>query len=870
VRHRAAGEPVISAPYSPNVTSKLAIGLALLLGGALHSATAAPWTFDWAGHVEVDAEGLKSDDVQKRLDAVTELGKYDVALTEKHLIKALDDPDEKVKHAAAKALGQGGSQKAVQTMIDWLGPTSDAKTRQVAAGALGDIGGPDATAALTRTLGDSDSTVRQQTVKALGAIGRRGNPNVVIALIPRLEDDKADVRIATIMQLEELGDRRAVIPLVARFGDTSIEPRKAAVRAVGRLGDRSAVPALIRLMHDPAEDVRTAAVGSLGSLGAVEAIDALTEQLGTGSDTFRQKVAYALGQIAGTPGAGKAGEDAMRKLVENLGETAQRGAAREGLRVAGKAAVPALVLHLQGRSKGDPTIAVGLLADAADSRATATLAAELERGRVAIPIVLKALGATGDPQALVPVLRALASKDTAIRVAAMESLRPLIGSDARAGDVLIEHLTDEDLEIRVLAAEYLGLLRVSTAIPKLAALAGPGNPPRLRRAAIDALGEIGRPEGTFPLVAVLRDGPAELHSAAATSLSYIADPSALAPLIAHAQIDRSPSRHHVVRALGATLRSSAGAGDPHARKLLRDLAAEASIKVSLAAIAGLGAAKTPGDAPFLRNLVEQGASDRRRAAAWALGEMRDAGSIDVLATALSSKDDRLVGDSAWALGEILAAHPKDSRAGAISERWLYLAKHGGWAGATNGTAALARLLWALPRDGRNALLAGNRRGALLALVFHRSRLVRINAAHALGSLSGDDDAAKGLAQLLRDDASPHVRIAAAQNLARVGGTRAAPALKHSVDNEGDPKVKEVATAAQAGPPPPPIARTEWRVFQVVDPGADDAPVRQEQYFLHTTDGLVCAGYTDARGELVSEHVPTGEITVWAASRESEY
>ncbi|MEO8705080.1 MAG: HEAT repeat domain-containing protein [Kofleriaceae bacterium] len=849
------------------MTRTLALAFALALG-VPHTAVA--WTFDWAGHVEVDAEGLASDDVQKRLDAVTELGKYDVALTEKHLLRALDDPDEKVRHAAAKALGQGGSTKAVPKLIEWLS-TNDPKTQQVAAGALGDIGGADATAALVRTLGTPDATVRQQTVKALGGIGRRGNPSVVIALIPRLEDDKADVRIATITQLEELGDRRAVIPLVARFGDTSIEPRKAAVRAVGRLGDRSAVPALIRLMNDPAEDVRTAAVGSLGALGAIEAIDALTEQLGTGSDLFKQKVAYSLGQIAGTPGAGKPGEDAMRTLVINLAQASQRNASKEALRVAGKAAVPALVLHLQGRIAGDPSTAVQLLGEAADPRATATLAAELERGRVAIPLVLRALGATGDAAALVPVLRALASKDAAIRVAAMEGLRPLIGSDARAGDVLIEHLVDEDLEIRVLAAEYLGLLKVTAAIPKLSSLSGPGNPPRLRRAAIDALGEIGRPDATKALVTVLREGPAELHSAAATSLSYIADPAAIQPLIAHLKSERGGTRHHIVRALGATLRAKS---DPAGRKLLRELAADPSTRVALAAIAGLAAAKDPGDAAFLRTVVEQGASDRRRAAAWALGEMHDLGSIDVLSTALSSKDDRLVGDAAWALGEIMAASPKDSHVIAVTDRLLHLVKHGGWAGATNAAAAFARIVWAVPRESRSELLANaGRRTAVLAMPFHRSRLVRINAAHALGALIGDEDAAKQLAQLVKGDVSPHVRIAAARSLVRVGGARVAPALKLAVDTEADPKVKQTVKALQTTPPAPPPARTDWRVWQVVDTSADDAPVRQEQYFIHTSDGLVMAGYTDARGELTGEHVPAptpGEIEAWAATRESEY
>ena len=857
----------------------LGLGLGLGLGVGLVAGTTNPAAanFDWAGHVELDAEGLSSDDAAKRLEAVSDLGKYDIALTQRYLTKALGDADDKVKVAAAKALGLGGSTAAVPAMIEWL-VDPDPKIKQVAADVLGDIGGPEATSALTRSLGDSDSTVRMHAVKALGAIGRRGTAAVVISLIPRLEDDKADVRIATIAQLEELGDRRAVIPLVARFSDTAPEARRSAVRAVGKLGDPAAVPALVRLMTDPNEDVRTAAVGSLGLLGAIDAIDALTEQLTTGGETYRQKVAYALGQIAAVPRSGKAGEDAMRTLVQNLEVPTTRNAAKEALHVAGKAAVPALVAHLQGRIHGDPASAVALLADAGDPRATASLAAELERGRVAMALVLKALGATSDPQALVPVLGALASKDAAIRLAAMEALRPLLGSDARAGDVLVEHLTDDDLEIRVLAAEYLGTLGVGSAAARLTALASAGNPMRLRHAAIDALGEIGRAghlppasEATKALLDVLREGPAELHSSAATALSYIASPAVLPQLVILARVDRGPMRFEVVRAIGATLR---GHADVAARKLLRELVDDGNVKVSLAAIAGLAAASSPDDAAFLRAMVDQAAAaDRRRAAAWALGEIHDTGSLDVLASALSSKDDRLVGDAAWAAGEILAGgrDPKapaaDGHAGAIADRWLHLVQHGGWASAINSAAGLARVLWSLPRPARAELLTKPRRDALLARTFHKSRLVRINLAHALAAI-GDDDALKVLVQELKDDPSPHVRMAAARALHRIGGAPAASALKLAGDTDQDPMVR---AAAKTAPGPIP-ARSEWRTFYVVDPSVEDARVRQEPYFVHSPDDVVWASYTDARGELTTEHIPaeTSRDDVLPASHEAEY
>jgi hypothetical protein len=83
-------------------------------------------------------------------------------------------------------------------------------------------------------------------------------------------------------------------------------------------------------------------------------------------------------------------------------------------------------------------------------------------------------------------------------------------------------------------------------------------------------------------------------------------------------------------------------------------------------------------------------------------------------------------------------------------------------------------------------------------------------------------------------------------------------------------VQRAATEALAGAAPS-LARSEWRTFQIVDPSASDAPVRQEPYFVHGPDGLVWASYTDARGELDSEHIAPGtdRTDVRPASREAD-
>lgn len=879
----------------------LALSLALTLGSTplLAASPAAAWSFDWIARIELDAEGLTAENPSVRVAAVQALAAYDINLTERYLLGALNDPALEVRLDAARALGRGRSQRAVPALIEWLGDI-EPKTRIAAAEALGDIGGPQATSALARSLGDPDHGVRQRAVRAIGAIGRRGDLAAVISLLPRLSDEKADVRRETVEQLEAIGDRRAVIPLVSAFSDNHPEVRKAAVRAVGRFGDAAVVPALLRLLRDPSEDVRSAAVGSLGAIGSTDAIGALSELLTTGSDLFRSKVAYALGQIARDPSAGKAGEVALERLVSALATPSLRTAAREALRVSGSAAIPALLAHLAGKLPGDPATAVQLLSKSADFRATAALTAELERRRVAQPVVLLALGATGDPEALVPVLSALSSRDPEIRLAAMNAMRPLLGEDGRAADVLIERLADPELEVQVLAAEYLGLVRARQATDKLLALTVAATPPRLRRAAVDALGEIGDPRALPALIGLLREGPASLRPAAATAITYLGDTAAVAPLLSLIGASKSSwvdeddqVRRYAVRALGGSLRAARtaspavpaapAAGKPApaapspsvaaAITALAGLGAEAETRVAVAAIAALAAAADPAALPPLRTLASRGAPDRRRAALLALADLGDVASLPLALDGLAAKDDRIAADAAWAAG-VLAARPaktpEDSATRVTAwDRLAYAARHGGWATQINATAGLARLAGQLPATE----LTAPRLSALHLLTFHRSPLVRSNVGLAVIAL-GEARGVELRADLLRllSEHSPRQRAALAGALARLRseGAKLPTELTNALTKLGIDPSELVRATLTVRPLPPP----QWRIFEIVDADASDAPVRQQRYFLQgelAGEGrLVRALYTDANGELVGERMPGDGALLLPASREADY
>ena len=813
------------------------VALALALTAALAPAGAA-WAqranFAWAGQVELEGAPLldpTADDEARRV-AIAAMRGYAPSLTRRYVMAALADDDDGVRLEAAKAAGVGRMVETVPLLITWLADP-DRAVRRAASEALGQIADAAGTAALVRTLGDSDGDVRLGAVIALGAIGARGDRSVVVPLISRVTDDKSEVKRAAIDALKAVGDRRAVVAVVGAFADGNLEVRKAAVVAAGKLGDPAAIPALLRTLSDGPPELRGLAMAALGDLGAAEATDELIAALRRGGDGAAT-AAYALGQIA-SRGEGGAAERAVRALVGALALPATRIAAEEALRRAGPAAVPALVAHVDGQLPGDPAAAVGLLGQLADARATDALIAELDRKRLGLAPIITALARTGDPRALVPILGLLEHDDDQLRLAAMTALGPLIERDDRAIDLLIDRLGDPREDIQILACGYLARLGARAAAPAIAALAVTPRPPSLRRAALAALGALGDPATAPVLLEALADPDPVVARTAADALAFAADPTTaerLGAIAAH----RGRSQAVVIRAWGAARRDRP---DPAARRVMLELAATADTNAALAAIGALAAMGDRAARPGLAELVERGAPERQRAAAWALGELSDGTAppkvVAALRGALTAQDDRLAGAAAWALARIPTP---DADAGLRQ-----LARRGGWAAAINATAALAE------RGGADAV------ADLTTLLAHDDRALRGNAAWALtararaGALPAD--AVTALARVLASDPSPWVRAHAARALA-AARTEAATAALAAAASDADPTIRALVT----GTAPAPVGGDEWRLFDVLE-AIDERPVREEPYLVVLgAAGPARATYTDRRGVIAAEHVPS--------------
>jgi HEAT repeat protein len=185
------------------------------------------------------------------------------------LIRALEDTDMNVKHAAAEALGKIGDRRAVEPLICLL--STDMWLQFPAAIALGDIGDSRAVAPLV-TLLDMPGA----NVPAIQALGKLAHLSALEPLSAYLSDDEPSLREwaleAVVETLVKNGSDAPVPPLTDRAKELLIDAlkpdrpgvRKNAAIALGCFRVREAVPALRDLLRD--EDLNETARASLARI----------------------------------------------------------------------------------------------------------------------------------------------------------------------------------------------------------------------------------------------------------------------------------------------------------------------------------------------------------------------------------------------------------------------------------------------------------------------------------------------------------------------------------------------------------------------------------------------------------------------------
>jgi HEAT repeat protein len=178
-------------------------------------------------------------------------------------------------------------QTAIPALTRVMQTEKDAGIRQIAAAALGYIGGADAIKTLSDTLrNDSASKVRQTAADALGTIGDTTSIPLLIATLDNSNENEA-VRQSAATSLGDIGSKPAIDALIATLKSPkqSLNLRQSAVKALQKIGD-PAIELLVTTLQSI--DLRT-------QYGAVVALSETNSDRSTKAlETNKAKVAEIL------------------------------------------------------------------------------------------------------------------------------------------------------------------------------------------------------------------------------------------------------------------------------------------------------------------------------------------------------------------------------------------------------------------------------------------------------------------------------------------------------------------------------------------------------------------------------------------------
>ncbi len=347
--------------------------------------------------------------------------------------------------AAAQALSLFGDETSVSILLNATRLPDDT-IRRPAAEALAQVRGSRAVNVLIEAVGDRDWLVRQKAVEALSSIT---DGRAVAALLPLVRDPEWRVRKALVAALGRVNDGRIYEPLRELAQDRDRSIRWAVMNLCGALEDSRATELLLHGLRDPMAHVRAAAIAALSRRSDPAAAQALAGQLADPNPLIRLAAVRALSQANWPP------------AVEHLSRLAHDPV--EDVRVETAEALSEI-----GSDEGIEALEVLLQDEAAEARERAAEA-------------LAHIGSVRAAEALAAALLhapAKAHAQAQLMQLGEQALRALLTSTRSA-----------DAELRAAAAECLGELGQTPAIPTLKLLLRDGDV-RVRAAAVAALKSI--------------------------------------------------------------------------------------------------------------------------------------------------------------------------------------------------------------------------------------------------------------------------------------------------------------------------------------------------------------------------------------------
>jgi HEAT repeat protein len=244
------------------VLRTMLLQLALDLRG--HEARALADLYRAVGLLAVELRGLGSWRVRRRAAAAANLATLRMPRIQRRLLRALDDPDRRVRIALIRALGEIGDRRALTTLIDRLGERSPTVVRQVEQ-VLVERGSEVVAEIVAYAQTTPKLRGRRAAVEVLGLLRA---PLAAELLLDLVRHPDRELRIRAVKAAAAIGDPRFLGAFHALMADPVWAVRCQAARGLGTLASPTSVPLLRAALGDDHWWVRFYAAVALAELGA--------------------------------------------------------------------------------------------------------------------------------------------------------------------------------------------------------------------------------------------------------------------------------------------------------------------------------------------------------------------------------------------------------------------------------------------------------------------------------------------------------------------------------------------------------------------------------------------------------------------------
>jgi HEAT repeat protein len=613
-------------------------------------------------------KALATDDPEERRRATASLRDVTPEDGIALILQALGDDDWRVrKEAIAVAVAHAPAQVVLRALVNSLGPSDnvglknaaveavaafgadavdalaanlvelDADGRKLAAEALSRTGIVQALFVLKGMLRDADPNVRVAAVEAVAALGGSDPKAAATILESCLDASDPFLRLAALDGLRALGVVMTWDRLARLRSDPVLEP--AVLAAAGHTADERAARALVEALGHARGGTLSVILRSIVELARSGQDKALALQVGAKSlDPAAASRIFALASqpedsedrltallACGALGVRGAGELAIMALDDELLE----GAAEETLDWLGAPAVPALIERARTAESATRAICLEIAARLADAESAARVREEIHTGLSdpAPEVVRAALGAeaiVGDASALADVAACLVREGAGpLRRAAESSLAVLAARFPDPARELAAKAGPAEAHVVAVVVRVVGApVRESLAADvEFLSAALSSATPQVRRAALQALAEVGGELAVEPIAFAVTDEEPEVRLSALRALGRVrgADGAPLGVTHLVGLVERAVESELVAQAL----LSLGETGDPRALPILRPFMRSGDPTAAVAAVEALGAFPEMRRVEALIEGLSHAASEVVKAALLSLGESSD-------------------------------------------------------------------------------------------------------------------------------------------------------------------------------------------------------------------------------------------------------